>query len=150
MTKRTLPLLLVAAIALVACASPAPSGSGPDEPVSTTVPPTSGPPPAQKPKFVDLQPGLLNVTPIVWIKAVPSSDGMTLALWFWGGPCMGIDHADVSETADQVTVTLYQGTPPDLEGSACPEIAMLQAVRVSLSSPLGDRKVVDGAPDAGT
>ena len=62
---------------------------------------------------------------------------------------MGIDHVGLDETPDRVTVTLYQGTPPDLVGSACPEIAMLQAVRVALTSPLGDRTVVDGSPDAG-
>ena len=72
---------------------------------------------------------------MTWIKAVPSSDGMTLTVWFWGGPCMGVDHVGLDETPDRVTVSLFQGTPPSLVGSACPEIAMLQAVRVSLSSP---------------
>lgn len=149
MTKRALPLLLLAAVFAAACASPAPTGSGSDGSVSTSVPPTSGPPPTQKPKILTVQPGLQNVTPMTWIKAVPSSDGLTLTVWFWGGPCMGIDHADVNETPDHVTVSLFQGTPPSLVGSVCPEIAMLQGVRVSLSSPLGDRKIVDGSPDAG-
>jgi hypothetical protein len=74
---------------------------------------------------------------------------MTLTVWFWGGPCMGIDHVGLDETPDQVTVSLFQGTPPTLVGSACPEIAMLQAVRVSLTSPLDGRTVVDGAPSPG-
>jgi hypothetical protein len=51
---------------------------------------------------------------------------------------------DVDESPDAVTVSLTQGTPPSLVGSACPEIAMLMAVRVALSSPLGDRTLVDG------
>jgi hypothetical protein len=57
---------------------------------------------------------------------------------------MGVDHVDVDESPDAVTVSLTQGTPPSLVGSACPEIAMLMAVRVALSSPLGDRTLVDG------
>jgi hypothetical protein len=149
MKKRILPLLLMAALAAAACATSATAGGGPDAPISTSVPPTSGPPPAQKPKIVAVTPGLHDVTPLTWIKAVPSSDGSTLTVWFWGGPCMGIDHVGLDETPDRVTVTLYQGTPPDLVGSACPEIAMLQAVRVALTSPLGDRTVGDGSPDAG-
>ena len=91
------------------------------------------------------EPGLQNVTPLTWIKAVPSSDGMTLVVRFWGGPCMGIDHVGLDVAPDSVDVTLYQGTPPSLVGSACPEIAMLMAVRVDLPSPLGDRTVVDGS-----
>jgi hypothetical protein len=149
MKKRILPLLLLAALAAAACATSNTAGGGPDAPISTSVPPASGPPPAQKPKIVDVTPGLQNVTPLTWIKAVPSSDGTTLTMWFWGGPCMGVDHVGVDETPDRVTVTLSQGIPPSLVGSACPEIAMLQAVRVALTSPLGDRTIVDGAPHDG-
>jgi hypothetical protein len=149
MTKRTLPLLLVAAFLAAACATSAASGGTPDSPISTHLPHASGPPPAQKPKFVSIQPGLLDLRPMPWIKAVPSADGTSVALWFWGGPCMGIDHVSVDEAADTVRITLFQGTPPSLQGSACPEIAMLQAVRVQLSSPLDGRTVVDGAPSPG-
>jgi hypothetical protein len=146
-TKRALPLLLVAALAAAACASTTVSaGGGPDSPVSTSLPPVSGGPPiAQKPKIVTPEPGLHDVTPLTWIKAIPSSDGRTLTVTFWGGPCMGIDHVGLDEAPDTVSVTLFQGTPPSLVGSACPEIAMLMAVRVPLSSPLGGRTVVDGS-----
>ena len=147
MTKRTLPLLLVAALAAAACASTTVSGAGgPNSPVSTSLPPVSGSPPiVQKPKIVTPQPGLQDVTPLAWIKAIPSSDGKTLTVTFWGGPCMGIDHVGVDDSPAAVTVTLYQGTPPSLVGSACPEIAMLMAVRVGLPSPLSGRTVVDGS-----
>jgi hypothetical protein len=146
MTTRTLPLLLVAALAAAACASTTVSaGGGADSPVSTSLPPQPpGPPVVQKPRIVTPEPGLRDVTPLTWIKAIRSSDGRTLTVTFWGGPCMGIDHVGLDETPDTVTVTLYQGTPPSLVGSACPEIAMLMAVRVPLSSPLGDRTVLDG------
>jgi hypothetical protein len=146
MTRRTLPLLLVAALAAAACASTTVSaGGGPDRPVSTSLPPASGGPPiVQKPKIVAPEPGLRDVTPLRWTKAVPSPDGKTLTVTFWGGPCMGVDHVGLAESASTVTVTLYQGTPPSLVGSPCPEIAMLMAVRVGLSSPLAGRPVVDG------
>lgn len=140
-------MLLVAALTAAACASTTVSAAGgPDSPVSTSIPPGSGGPPAgQKPKVVTPQPGLQSVTPLTWIKAIPSSDGKTMTITFWGGPCMGIDHVGVDDASDAVTVTLYQGTPPSLVGSACPEIAMLMAVRVGLSSPLDGRTVVDGS-----
>ncbi len=147
MTTRTLPLLLVAALAAAGCASTTVSGGGgPDRPVSTSLPPVSGGPPVvQKPKIVTPEPGLRDVTPLTWLEAIPSSDGRTLTVTFWGGPCMGIDHVTVSEAPGTVTVTLYRGTPPSIVGTPCPDIAMLQAVRVSLSSPLGGRTVVDGS-----
>jgi hypothetical protein len=147
MTKRTLPLLLTAALAAAACASTTVSAAGgPDNPVSTSVPPGSGAPAiVQKPKIVTAQPGLQNVTPLTWIKAIPSPDGRTLTVTIWGGPCMGVDHVGLDEAPDTVTVTLYQGTPPSLVGSACPEIAMLMAIRVPIPSPLEGRTVVDGS-----
>ena len=146
MNKRALPLLLVAALAAAACASTTvAAGNGPDSPISTSVPPGSGTPPPGKPKFVTPQQGLQNVLPTTWIKAVPSRDGMTVAIWFWGSPCLGVvDPVKVDETPQKVTVTLSQGTPPSQVGSACIEIALLSAVRIQLQSPLGDRTVVDG------
>ena len=57
MTKRTLPLLLLAAMLAAACATTASAGDGPSGSVSTSVPPASGPPPAQKPKIVPVKPG---------------------------------------------------------------------------------------------
>jgi hypothetical protein len=94
-------------------------------------------------------PGLQNVLATSWIKAVPSADGMTLTVSFWGSPCLGVDHVDVKETPDRVAITLYQGTPPSMVGMASIEIEMLAAVRVDLSSPLGDREVVDGSRGSG-
>ena len=150
MTKRTLPLLLLTAVFATACASPAVTAGGPDDTVSTSIPPGSGGPLTPRPKIVTPTPGLQNVVATSWIKAVSSADGMTLTVWFWGSPCLGVDHVDVNETPDRVSVTLYQGTPPSLVGSACPEIAMLAAVLVALAAPLGGRTVVDGRPSAGS
>ena len=84
-------------ILAAACASTLPDRKRTRQPRLHVRPTRSGPPPTQKPKIVTPQPGLQNVTPLTWIKAVLSSDGKTLTVRFWGGPCMGIDHAGVNE-----------------------------------------------------
>ena len=146
MTTRTLPLVLAAALVAAACASTVPVASGPDRPVSTSLPSApSGTRIVQKPEIVATEQGLRDVTPLTWLRAIPSPDGRTLMVTFWGGPCMGIDHVGLDESPSTVTITLYQGTPPSLVGSACPEIAMLMAVRVPLSAPLAARTLVDGS-----
>lgn len=57
--------------------------------------------------------------------------------------CVGVDHIDVAETKNKVTVTIYEGRAPDAE--TCIEIAVTVKSIVKLDRPLGDRKVVDGA-----
>jgi len=144
MNRRTLPLVLVL-LALTACAKAATPGAGDGGVASTTVPPGSGGLVPARPKIVTPSPGLVDVRPTAFSKAIPSGDGMMLTVVFWGSPCLGIDHVSVKEATSTVTVTLYQGTLPSTVGSACPDIAMLEAVVVHLSSPLGNRTVVDGA-----
>ncbi|HXY73488.1 MAG TPA: hypothetical protein VEM41_13200 [Actinomycetota bacterium] len=144
MNTKTLPLVLVL-LALTACAKAATPGAGGGGVTSTTVPPGSGGLVPAHPKIVTPSPGLVDVRPTAFSKATPSADGMTLTVDFWGSPCLGIDHVNVKEATSTVTVTLYQGTLPSTVGSACPDIAMLEAVVVQLSSPLGNRTVVDGA-----
>ncbi len=57
-----------------------------------------------------------------------------------------LDHVDVVQTVHRVTVTLVQGTDPQIpSGIACPDIAMAKSTRVTLTSPLGGRTVVDGS-----
>src|SRR5438876_11481352 len=69
MTKRTLPVLLLAAVLAAACASTASAGSRPDDPVSRSVPRRSGGPATPRPKIVTPRPGLRDVVPTSWIKA---------------------------------------------------------------------------------
>lgn len=71
----------------------------------------------------------------------------TLLVTYWGGveACHGLDRVEVDETEDRVTITLYQGSVPG--DRACIEIAVWKAVRVGLDAPLGDRVVIDGAPE---
>jgi len=142
-TGRVLPLLLLAA-ALTSCARASAPGSGGGA-TSTRVPPASGPITQAPPTLVTPRPGLVHVRPVPWKNAVPSPDGTVLTVSFWGSPCFGIDHVRVQGAPTAVTVTLYEGMLPSIANSACPQIALLEAVRVSLSTPLNGRRVVDGA-----
>ena len=77
--------------------------------------------------------------------ATPSADGLSLTVSFWGGPCVAVDHVALAETSETITVTLYEGTPPSDVHGACPDLAVLQGVRVGLQSPVSGRTIVDGA-----
>jgi len=143
-TTRALPLLVLLA-ALTSCAQAAAPGSGGGGATSTHVPAGSGPITPAPPKIVTPRSGLVHLHAIPWRGAVPSTDGTELTVSFWGSPCFGIDHATVDEAPSTVTVTLYQGMIPSMVNSPCPQIVLLEAVRVSLSTPLNGRKVVDGA-----
>jgi hypothetical protein len=144
MKRRTLPLLLVL-VALTACAKAASPGAGSGGATSTNAPTAAGGLAPAHPKMVTPSPGLEDVRPTAWSRATPTADGTALTVDFWGSPCQGIDHVSTRETASTVTVTLYEGTLPASVGAACPAIVMLEAVRVQLSTPLGNRTVVDGA-----
>lgn len=63
-----------------------------------------------------------------------------------GPPCSVIGRAEVSETATEVTITLWAGARPgaDCDG-AQPAIEFPFVVEVELDQPLGGRRVVDGA-----
>jgi hypothetical protein len=70
-----------------------------------------------------------------------------LEVTFYNGvpECYGVDRVEVEETDAEVTVTVFTGSLP-LDGEvACIEIAVLQAVAVTLDSPLGDRPLLDGS-----
>ena len=55
--------------------------------------------------------------------------------------CYGV-HADVVETAENVTIELRGGTLPEAVGRACIMIAVSGTLEVPLQSPLGDRQVL--------
>jgi hypothetical protein len=65
---------------------------------------------------------------------------------FTTDPCTVLQHVSVSETPKAVAITLYVGTDPTTAGQPCPELGVLKRTSVSLSTPLGNRKVTDGAP----
>jgi hypothetical protein len=88
-----------------------------------------------------------DVRPTSFDAATIGGDDRSLTITFWSGvePCSVLDHVDVAETPDAVTVTLYQGSDPSAGQVACIDIAVLKQVTVTLDHPLVGRDVVDGA-----
>ncbi|WP_204056545.1 hypothetical protein [Microbispora corallina] len=89
----------------------------------------------------------LRTHKVTWLSATPVDDGARLRLVWWSGvePCSVLDRVEVKESADEVVVTLYEGQDRRSPDAACIEIAIQKTTTVALTSPLGARKVVDGA-----
>jgi hypothetical protein len=123
-----------------------PGAAPPDAPVTSSPVPDT-PIPSPTPRIVEPRDGLVDVRPQVWDEAEPL-EGRTVLLSFYGGveECYGVDRVEVDYRAQTVVLTLYTGRVPGAD--VCIEIAEYQAVEVHLDEPLGDRRVVDGAPGA--
>jgi hypothetical protein len=126
---------------------PTPASAGPDTPVSTCIDNPGGMPGVPVAQPVEPRPGMAGVAPLGWDSVDVSGDGLTLTLTFVTGvePCSVLDHVDTEQTAQAVTITLFEGHDPDAGQVACPDIAAYKSVRVTLDEPLGDRTVKDGA-----
>jgi hypothetical protein len=88
-----------------------------------------------------------GVTPIAYGSATVQPDDRTIDVRFWSGvePCSVLDHVDVAYGSDTVTITLFQGSDPNAGLVACPDIAVLKQVTVTLDQDLAGRRIVDGA-----
>ncbi|MGH8898806.1 MAG: hypothetical protein ACRDZ4_17755 [Egibacteraceae bacterium] len=98
------------------------------------------------------RPGVANAGPVAWERADVGRDGRILQVLWRSGPepCFVLDRVESVQSPQAVTVTLYEGRDPTLSADAfCPAILVTKAVTVALDAPLGDRKVVDGAPGKG-
>ena len=106
-----------------------------------------GDPGTGKPQIVEPTPGMDNVRPTAFDAATIGDDDTTLTILFWSGvePCYVLDHVAVTYGADAVTVTLFQGSDPNAGLVACPEIAELKQVTLTLDQALAGRRIVDGA-----
>ncbi|MBA2273395.1 MAG: hypothetical protein H0W21_05745 [Actinobacteria bacterium] len=149
---RTAAGLLVVVLALAACGapkgSPAGSGSGgggPDKPVSST--PGTGSDNGGGGEVVSPRPGMADAHPVEWDMVRLAEDGRSLWLRWWSGvgPCHVLDRFDVQVGHRVVMVTLFEGRVPGKEDVACPEMALLKEVEVTLAEPLDGRRVIDGA-----
>jgi hypothetical protein len=129
------------------CGQDVVSGSGPDGVVSNAPCQPAGPPTEPRPQIVVPRPGMSGVTPIAFSSATVRPDDRTIDVRFWSGvePCSVLDHVDVAYGSDTVTITLFQGSDPTAGMVACPDIAMLKQVTVTLDQDLGGRRIVDGA-----
>ena len=127
------------------------SGTGPDATVSYTPCPGDDNPVVTDPydgaQKVEPTPGMSDLYPRAFDKAVVGDDGRTLTIFFWSGvePCYVLDHVDVDYGPGAITVTLFEGHDASAGDVACIEIALLKKVVVQLDEPVGDRRVVDGA-----
>jgi hypothetical protein len=146
-TSLRITAFLLTAAVLSACAEHgAAAGSGGSGNTGGPASPSAGR--AGGPRLVSPRPGLRDVRPIHWAKATAGPDGRTLTVAFWAEPCLDVDHVGLAEAGSQVVVTLYVGAAPSDGSQPCIQSAEYQAVSVSLTSPLGGRTVVDGAPPA--
>jgi len=127
------------------------SGTGPEATVSYTPCPGDDNPVATDPydgaQKVEPRPGMSDLYPRAFDKAVVGDDDRTLTIFFWSGvePCYVLDHVDVGYGADAITVTLFEGHDASAGDVACIEIALIKKVVVHLDEPVGDRRIVDGA-----
>jgi hypothetical protein len=141
--------LLLAATVLSACAkkngtSPGADGSGN---IGGSVSPGVGAP--NKPLLVTPVPGLRDVRPVRWANVTAGPDRRSLTVAFWSEPCFDVDHVGLAEEADRVVVTVYVGISPSGENQPCSQTAVYRGVKVSMSSPLRGRRVVDGVSATG-
>ena len=126
-------------------------GTGPDAAVSYTPCPGDEPPVVTDPdagaQLVEPTPGMADVRPHIFDHVVVSDDGTRVTVFFWSGvePCYVLDHVDVDEGPDAITITLFEGYDSSAGDVACIEIALLKKVVVELDAPAGDRRIVDGA-----
>jgi hypothetical protein len=127
------------------------TGAGPDAAVSYTPCPGDEPAAPSDPydgaQTVEPRPGMANVHPLGFDKAVVSDDDTSVTIFFWSGvePCYVLDHVDVEYGGEAITITLLEGHDPSAGDVACIEIAMLKKTVVQLDQPVGDRVIVDGA-----
>lgn len=102
--------------------------------------------PAPSPTILEVEPreGLVDVRPHIWDRAEPVAP-KRIRVEFYGGveECEGLNRAEVRETEESVSITLFTGRLPEAE--VCIEIAVLKATTVKLSAPLRGREIIDGA-----
>ncbi|WP_185949639.1 hypothetical protein [Microbispora sp. KK1-11] len=123
-----------------------PSGAGADH--STPAPASPpGTAPSGAPSPVTPAGPTLNPRKVPWESATPTGDGRSLDVVWWSGvePCTVLDRVEVTETAREVTVTLYEGQDRRSPDAVCIAIAIMKTTKVHLKAPLDGRKVVDGA-----
>lgn len=122
-------------------------GSGPDAAVSDACASDDRVSDGGDATLVEPTPGMADVRPHAFDRAVVGDDGRSVTVSFWSGvePCYVLDHVDVAYAADAIAITVFEGHDPSAGDVACIEIALLKEVVVELEEPVGDREIVDGA-----
>ncbi|MFD3707008.1 hypothetical protein ACFWUP_28050 [Nocardia sp. NPDC058658] len=144
---RTMSRYTLAAAAVAVLMAPLAGCASSDEPayqpLPTNIRPEDSNPPIGQPLTAD--PTLVNPHPIPftsWNRLGENKIGVNFET---GNPqCYAVD-ATVTETAETVTVALRSGTRADSVNKMCTMNMVLGTLEIPLSSPLGDRKIVDAA-----
>ncbi len=108
------------------------------------------PEPVPEPTIVKPTPGMAGVHPVSFAGGgayVSPDDSRVIVVDYWSGiePCYVLDHIEVVETGDSVTITLLEGSDPAAGDAVCIEIGVFKRALITLDEPLGDRRIVDGA-----
>jgi hypothetical protein len=97
-------------------------------------------------ELVRPQPGLFNVEPDSWEKAVVTPDDRHVAIYFTSGlpPLHELDHVDVRYEPERIVLTVNLGTTEDVDswkaGPAISRVALCE-----LDEPVAGRRLADGA-----
>ena len=96
---------------------------------------------------VDPNPGAVGLRARPFDTVTIGDDGRTITVEFMSGvePCYVLGKVKVVETADAVTITLFEGHLESDEDVACIDIGVFKRTIVTLDDPLGSREIVDGA-----
>jgi hypothetical protein len=123
-------------------------GEGPDATVSYTPCDEPAPPVPAEPVITEPAPGTTtDPRPRTFDSASIGDDDLTVTIDFVSGvePCYVLDHVDVDESSDRVTITLFEGSDVSAGQVACIEIGVFKRTIVTLDQPLAGREIVDGA-----
>jgi hypothetical protein len=141
--RRTFALVTVVALAPACGERAQPAAPGPESPV-TSSPSSPGPVPSPSPRLLEPEPGLVDVRLHSWDEAHVLQPNVVQVEFYAGvDECYGLDRVEVRERPERVVISVFIGRHPEAE--VCIDLAELQAVRVTIDGPLGDRQIVDGA-----
>ena len=100
-------------------------------------------------ELVRPQPGLFNVEPNRWERAVVTPDDRHVAIYFMSGPppLHELDHVDVRYEPKKIVLTVYVGTTEDVDSWKLP--AITRVVLCELDEPVAGRRLVDGSARSG-
>ena len=142
MTNR-ISFLVVAILVLAGCGAAASNAAGPspDDPVSA--PAGYDDDNRSRSELREPEEGLVDVRPRIFDRH--KAEGRKVTLFYYSGvdECYGLDHIKIRERPRKVTLTIFEGRDPEAE--VCTEQAVAVRSIATLKSPLGDRRVVDGA-----
>jgi hypothetical protein len=104
--------------------------------------PLRGRPVLERPPNIP-NPSLAHQYPTRFDAARASPNGRSVVVYYTYGACAPLAGSRVAERREEVEITLLLGD--DGRGLPCAEIAYFGLTLVRLPSPLGDRRIVDGA-----